>query len=242
MILVPAVDIRRGRSVRLERGDFDRETVYSEDPLESARAWLAQGARALHVVDLDGAREGEPRNLAHLTRIASEVDLPVQYGGGLRSVEAASRALEAGAAQVVVGTAAYAGTSFLSELLEAWPDRVTVAVDVRGGRVAVSGWTESKPEAAEELLEAMQSRGVTRFMYTNVDRDGMLGGPDLEEVRRIAGAIEGTFVYSGGIASVDDLTDLGGLGLPNLTGVVSGKALYEGRFTVAEGQAALDAG
>lgn len=240
MILVPAVDIRDGRSVRLERGDFDKETVYSQDPVESGRTWVAQGARTLHVVDLDGAREGEPRNLEHLTRMASELAVPVQYGGGLRSVEAASRALDAGAAQVVVGTAAYAGTPFLTELLETWPDRVTVAVDVRSGRVAVSGWTEETAVSAEELLEAMQSRGVARFMYTNVDRDGMLGGPDLEEVRRIGGAIEGTFIYSGGIASVEDLAGLAGLGLDNLIGVVSGKALYEGRFTVAEGQAALD--
>ncbi len=244
MILLPAIDIRAGRAVRLERGDFDRETVYSQDPLAAARAWVEEGARALHVVDLDGAREGAPRNLPHLASIASELEATVQYGGGLRSKEDVARAFESGADRVVVGTAAHAGTPFLGELLEAFGDRVTVAVDIRGGRLSSSGWTEESPTSAEEAIQMLLGRGVLRFAYTNVDRDGMLGGLDTDEVRRVADAVgsSATFIYSGGIASTDDLADVAGLGLPNLTGVISGKALYEGRFTVAEGQAALDGG
>ncbi len=239
MILFPAIDIRGGRAVRLVRGDFDQETVYAEDPYTAAGAWVAAGARALHVVDLDGARDGSPANLEHLRRIAAELEVPVQYGGGLRSVEAVGAALDAGAAQVVVGTAAYEGTDFLDTLLHTWPGRISVGVDVRGGSVSVSGWTEDTAMPWAEAIASMERRGVTRFVYTNADRDGMLEGADVDEVARVAAAVTGTFVYSGGITTLEDLTGVRELGLSNLEGVISGKALYERRFTVAEATAAL---
>ena len=239
MILLPAIDIRDGRAVRLERGDFDRETVYADDPLEAARSFVEAGAKSLHVVDLDGARAGEPANLEHLRRITAELTVPVQYGGGLRSHVAVREALAAGASRVVLGTAAYSDVELLDSVLEAWGVRIVVAIDVREGHVSVSGWEKTTQMLPATVIERMQSRGVDQFVYTNVDRDGMLEGPDLEEVRAVAQVIRGRFIYSGGIASLDDLHALRGLRLVNLAGVISGKALYERRFTVAEGVDAL---
>jgi phosphoribosylformimino-5-aminoimidazole carboxamide ribotide isomerase len=241
MILLPAVDIRDGRAVRLRQGDFDRETVYAEDPLEAARGLAEAGARFLHVVDLDGARAGEPANLHHLERIVQELGVPVQYGGGLRSGDSLQRALAAGAERVVVGTAALTDPDFLGEALESCAERLLVAVDVRGGHVSLSGWTSETGMTPEDAIARMQRRGVRGFVYTNVDRDGTLEGPDLEEVGRVARAIGGPFLYSGGVGSLEDLHSLRALRLPNLAGVISGKALYEGRFTVRDGQAALEA-
>ena len=234
MILLPAIDIRGGRAVRLQRGDFARETVYADDPLEAARSFVEAGARSLHVVDLDGAREGRPVNLAHLRRIATELTVPVEYGGGLRSLVDVREALAAGAARVVLGTAALVDVEFLESVVETWGVRIVVAVDVREGHVSVSGWTKPTQMLPADAIRRMQRRGVNQFVYTNVDRDGMLDGPDLDEVRRVSDVVRGRFIYSGGIASLDDLRALRELRLVNLAGVISGKALYEGRFTVAE--------
>ena len=241
MILLPAVDIRDGKAVRLQQGDFDRETVYQDDPVEAARSFVAAGASYLHVVDLDGAREGEPANLHHLERIVREVGVPVQYGGGLRSLQAVRSALAAGAQRVVLGTAAYTDASFLEEALSLWALRVLVAIDVREGHVSVSGWTRGTQMHPEELIKRMQTQGASRFVYTSVDRDGMLEGPDLDEVRRVGEAVRGRFIYSGGIGSIDHLRALRDLRLVNLAGVISGKALYEHRFEVAEARDLLAA-
>ena len=240
MILLPAVDIRDGKAVRLRQGRFEDETVYADDPLEAARSFVEAGARYLHVVDLDGAREGEPANLHHLERITSELGIPVEYGGGLRSLTAVRKALAAGAERVVVGTAAYTDADFLEEALATWGMRVLVGVDVRGGRVSVAGWTRETQMLPEQLIERLQAQGAKRFVYTNADRDGMLEGVDADEVRRISGAVRGQLIWSGGVGSVEDMRTLRDLRLVNLTGVISGKALYEGRFTVAEAQAELD--
>jgi phosphoribosylformimino-5-aminoimidazole carboxamide ribotide isomerase len=239
MILLPAIDIRGGKAVRLQRGDFSKETVYQDDPLEAAASFVEAGARFLHVVDLDGAREGHPVNLDHLRRITAQLGAAVQYGGGLRTLVAVREALAAGAERVVVGTAAYTDVEFVDALLETWEARVVVAVDVREGHVSASGWTKATQMLPEDVITRLQRRGVKQFMYTNVDRDGTLEGPDLEEVKRISAAVRGRFLYSGGIGSVDDLQALKELRLVNLAGVVSGKALYEGRFTVPQGMAAL---
>ncbi|MDQ3719478.1 MAG: 1-(5-phosphoribosyl)-5-[(5-phosphoribosylamino)methylideneamino]imidazole-4-carboxamide isomerase [Actinomycetota bacterium] len=240
MILLPAVDIHDGRAVRLQQGDFARETVYEDDPVEAARLFGVAGARALHVVDLDGAREGEPTNLGHLERIVRELGLPVQYGGGLRSLKSVQRALGAGVERVIIGTAALTDAAFLEQVLNSFRDEVAVGVDVRGGRVSVKGWTEETAGEPEQVLAELGERGVSRVVYTSVERDGMLEGPDLEEVRGVCAAFSGEVVYSGGIGSLDELRELRELGLSNLVGVISGKALYEGRFEVGEAQAVLD--
>jgi phosphoribosylformimino-5-aminoimidazole carboxamide ribotide isomerase len=240
MILLPAVDIRGGKAVRLRRGDFDEETVYADDPLEAARSFVDAGARFLHVVDLDGAREGEPANLHHLERIRHALEVPLQFGGGLRSVGSIRRALAAGADRLVLGTAAYTDPDLLDEALTGFPGRILVAVDVRGGQVSVAGWTRETNLGGPEVIRRMQERGATRFAYTNVDRDGMLAGPDPEEITRVSEAVRGRFLYSGGIGSLDDLAMLRSLRLLNLAGVIAGKALYEGRFDVRAGQAILE--
>ena len=242
MRLYPAIDILGGNAVRLVKGDFAAKKVYDEDPLSAARGWTEAGATHLHVVDLDGARAGKPLNLEHLRRIAGELGVPVQYGGGLRSIQAVDEALRAGAERVILGTAAFAGPDLLRAALETHgPDRVLVSVDVRGGRVATAGWTRSTEEPIEVVLERLQSSGLEELVYTNVDRDGMLEGPDLEEVRAVAASVRGRLLYSGGIGALADLQGLAGLGEPSLTGVIVGKALYEGRFTIAQAQAALTA-
>lgn len=238
---MPAVDIRDGRAVRLRQGQFDDETVYADDPLQAARAFANAGAKFLHVVDLDGAREGRPANLPQLERITNGIKVPVQYGGGLRSIDSIKAALGAGAGWVVVGTAAYSDPDFLIEAVQGYNPRLIVAADVRGGKISLSGWTEQADLTPEELIERLQGKGVTKFIYTNADRDGMLEGVDLDEVRRISEVVRGRFIISGGVGSLEDLCALRDLQLPNLMGVVVGKALYEHRFSVEEALAVLDA-
>lgn len=239
MILYPAIDIFEGRAVRLVKGDFEAKTVYEDDPLAAARAWVAEGARFLHVIDLDGARSGAPVNLDQLERIAAELHVPVQFGGGLRSFPAVREALRAGAERVILGTAALTDVDFLDDVLGAFRERMMVSIDTRGGLVSTSGWQETTKMPADAVIERLQQRGVRQFIYTNVDKDGMLEGPDLEEVRRIAAVVRGRWLYSGGIGGLDDLRALQSLRQVNLGGVVVGKALYEHRFTVREGQDAL---
>ncbi len=241
MILYPAIDILGGNAVRLVKGDFEAKKVYDEDPLDAARGWTEAGAQYLHVVDLDGAKSGEPVNLEHLKRIVGELGVPVQYGGGLRSARAVGEALAAGAARVILGTAAFTQVGLLEQVLgEHGKGRVLVSVDVRGGHVTTAGWTETTEITTAAVIASLAERGATDLVFTNVDRDGMLEGPDLEEVRRVAQAVKGSLIYSGGIGRLEDLEGLAGLGEPSLEGVIVGKALYERRFTVAEAQAALD--
>jgi phosphoribosylformimino-5-aminoimidazole carboxamide ribotide isomerase len=241
MILYPAIDIADGKAVRLVQGDFADQTVYEDDPFEAARAWAEAGARFLHVVDLDGARTGTPQNLHHIERIATRLGLPVQVGGGLRSLPAVRGALRAGAARVILGTAAFNDVDFLDEVLAAYGERVVVSVDARGGHVTTSGWTETTQMPVDAVVERLRARGVKQFVYSDVDKDGMLGGIDAEDVRRIAGIVRGRFLYSGGVGSLADLEALVALRQVNLAGVIEGKALYERRFTIEDAQAVLDA-
>ena len=239
MILFPAIDIRDGHAVRLRQGDYAQETVYDADPVDAARRWVEQGARYLHVVDLDGARAGEPANLEHVRAIAG-LGVPVQVGGGLRSLPAVRDALRAGAMRVILGTAAYTDVDFLDEVVASYDNRVIVSVDVRGGHVATAGWTKQTQMPASDVIGRLQSRGVRSFVYSDIERDGVLAGPDLESVRRIAQVVRGRFIYSGGVSSVEDLRALAALRQVNLSGVIVGSALYEEKLTVPEAHAALD--
>ncbi len=240
MILLPAVDILDGKAVRLTRGEFDQSTVYDADPLEAARRWAAEGARSLHVVDLDGARQGAPVNIEHVRRITAELPIPVQVGGGLRTIGAVRDAVQAGAARVVIGTAAYQDIDFLDAAIAEFDDRVVVSIDAREGHLAGAGWTEQTDIPIEAVIEQLGARGVRRFVYSSIERDGMLGGPDLDGARRVAEAVRGTYAYSGGVSSLEDLRSLLELRQVNLNGVIVGKALYERQFALADGQAVLD--
>jgi phosphoribosylformimino-5-aminoimidazole carboxamide ribotide isomerase len=243
--LYPAIDILGGNAVRLVKGDFDAKKVYDEDPLSAARGWVKAGADYLHLVDLDGARAGEPVNLEQLRRVASESGVPVQYGGGLRSAAAVEDALGAGAARVILGTVAFTDPDVLSEVLLAHdPERILVGVDVRGGLVATHGWLHTTDIKARDAFAELRRRGVRHFVFTNIDHDGMLDGANREEVAWVARAAqEGSVIFSGGIGSRADLQALASLRtelqLDGLAGVIVGTALYEKRFTVAEAREAL---
>ena len=242
MILLPAIDIIGGRAVRLDQGDYGRRTDYYPDPVDAAKRWVDEGAQALHVVDLDGARTGTPANLNSVYRIVEALSIPVELGGGLRSDAAVADALSAGAESVIIGTAAFKDRALLDRMISAHGDRVIVSVDAREGKVAAAGWLEQTDLSIEAAFEGLLEQGAARFVYSSIERDGMLNGPDLEGAKRVDALVEGGFVYSGGVASLADLEALGGLGLGTLTGVIVGKALFEGRFTVEQGQAALLAG
>ncbi len=245
MRLYPAIDILEGGAVRLRKGDFAASTLYESDPLDAALKWVGDGAQWLHVVDLDGARAGAPVNLDQLRRIASDGGVPVQYGGGLRSAADVAAALAAGAARVVIGTAAFTDPEMLAAALASEdPERIAVGVDVRGGLVATHGWLQTSEIRAHEAFARLRELGVRRFIFTNIDHDGMLDGANREEVERVAGEVgEGGLIFSGGIGTIEDLRGLRALraelSLEGLEGVIVGKALYEGRFTVAEALSAL---
>jgi phosphoribosylformimino-5-aminoimidazole carboxamide ribotide isomerase len=241
VLLYPAIDVRGGQAVRLLQGDYDRETVYDADPAEAAARWAGEGAELLHVVDLDGAKAGEPRNLDAVRRIADAVTCPFQVGGGLRDADSVAAVLEAGAARVVIGTAALRDPAFLDQVLAAHGERVVVSVDAKEGRVALQGWTEASGRGAVEAVAELSSRGVTRFLCTAIEVDGTMKGPAVGELKEIAGATTAQVIASGGVGTLAHLEALAAAAeaAPNLEGAIVGRALYERKFTVAEALAAL---
>lgn len=240
--LYPAIDLRDGRAVRLRQGDFAQSTVFSEDPIAQAREFAEDGARCLHVVDLDGALDGAPAQAALVAGIAAAFPGTVHLGGGLRSRAAIETALATGVDRVVVGTAALADPDLLRWAIDRLGDRLVVALDARGGMVATHGWTQVSDRGAVEVASELVSRGVRHLLYTDIGRDGTLGGPNLTALRKLAEAAPPLkLIASGGVSSLDDLRRLRELRLANLAGVIVGRALYEGRFTVAQALAELDA-
>ncbi len=239
MILYPAVDILDGQVVRLTQGDFDASTVYASEPAAAARLWAEAGAERLHIVDLDGARRGEPVHLDEVREIVEQTGLEVEFGGGLRSLGAIGAAVAAGASRVVIGTAAFGDSDLLGRALDVHGARVVVSVDARGDHLATAGWTETSSLGPLEAIEVLRQRGVSNFIYTDVERDGMLGGLDLATISAIADAVSGELLYAGGIGQLSDLRALAELAHPRLAGVIVGKALYERRFTIAEANAIL---
>lgn len=239
MILYPAIDIRGGKAVRLLQGDYARETTYDADPVDAAKRWADEGAEFLHVVDLDGAKAGEPQNLESVRRIAAAVECPIQVGGGLRDEASVAAVLEAGAERVVIGTAALRDPAFLERVLEAHGDRVVVSVDARDGKVALAGWIETSDVDVAAAVGELGERGVPRFLCTAIEVDGTMEGPAIEELGRIAAATQAQVIASGGVGDLADLGAVAGMDAANIEGAIVGRALYERRFTVAEGIAAL---
>jgi phosphoribosylformimino-5-aminoimidazole carboxamide ribotide isomerase len=246
--LYPAIDILGGNAVRLIKGDFEAKKVYDQDPLSAARAFAEEGARHLHVVDLDGAKSGEPVNIEHLRTIVEELGLPVQFGGGLRSDVSIQAAFEAGARRVILGTAIFTDPELPFRAMEEHGhENVLISIDARAGFVATHGWLEATEVSAREAIERWSegSGGVKRFVYTNIDHDGMLDGIDGEDAAMAARAAgDGSVILSGGIGELEHLQAIAALRaeqrLDGLDGVIVGKALYERRFTVAEALAVLD--
>ena len=241
MILYPAIDIRGGQAVRLLQGDYERETAYDADPVDAATRWASEGAEFLHVVDLDGAKAGEPRNLDAVGRIAAAVECPIQVGGGLRDAGSVAAVLEAGAERVVIGTAALRDPEFLDDAIAAHGERIVVSVDTRGGRVSLSGWTETSDLEAPAAVAQLTERSVQRFLCTAIEVDGTMQGPAIDQLNEIAAAPSGQVIASGGVGSLEHLRQLAREAAPNIEGAIVGKALYERRFTVAEGIAAFGA-
>jgi phosphoribosylformimino-5-aminoimidazole carboxamide ribotide isomerase len=227
--LIPAIDLRGGRAVRLLQGDYDRETVFDDDPVAVARRWEAEGASRLHVVDLDGARDGTPLNREVIARILAAVKIPVQVSGGLRDGAAVERVLAQGADRAILGTVA-AQPEAVRPILEAFGERVVVGIDARDGRVAVRGWRETLDRDAVELARELVAVGAKRIIFTDIARDGMLGGPNLEAMRRMATAVSVPVIASGGVGSVEDVRRLAALGC--LEGVIVGRALYTGALSL----------
>lgn len=241
--LYPAIDLQDGRAVRLRRGDFAQTTVFSQDPVDQARRFAEEGATSLHVVDLDGARAGEPVHAALVASIAAAFPGTVHLGGGLRSRPAIETALATGVDRVVVGTAVIDDLDLLSWAIDRLGDGLVVALDARQGKVATHGWTQISDRDAIEVATGLVSMGVRRLAYTDINRDGTLGGPNLSAMKRLAEAAPPLrLIASGGVSSGDDLRRLRDLGIPNLDGVIVGRALYEGRLTVTEALDVLAAG
>jgi phosphoribosylformimino-5-aminoimidazole carboxamide ribotide isomerase len=225
MLLIPAIDLRNGACVRLEQGDFSRDTRYADDPLEVARSFAAHGARRLHLVDLDGARDGQPRHLELLRAVTAETGLLVEFGGGMRSLETVEAALQAGAARVVLGTAALEDPDLLRRACAAYGTRIVAGVDARDGMVATRGWLATSVMPALDLARRAVDAGCGRIIYTDIATDGMLRGPNLQAVREMIATVGVPIVASGGVATEEHLRALAETGAE---AVIVGKALYSG--------------
>jgi len=227
MILIPAIDLREGRCVRLREGRDDARTVFSDDPVAMAERWMAAGAERLHVVDLDGAFAGAPRQTALIAKIVDAVrPVPVQAGGGLRDLAAVEAVLEGGVAWAVIGTRAAVDDAFLVEVCRRFADRIIVAADARGERVAIRGWTENSALTVVELGRRARDAGAGALLYTDISRDGTEAGPNVEATGVVAGAVRLPVLASGGVGRVEDLTRLARV--PGVVGAVVGRALYTG--------------
>ncbi len=232
MEVIPAIDLRGGKCVRLYQGDYARETVYSDDPLETALRWVDMGAATLHIVDLDGARDGSPANLAAVERIASEAGVPVHLGGGIRDPHTARAAIAAGVSRIMLGTAAVENSDLIQTLLrEHGAERIIVSVDAKDGKVALRGWTKGSEALATDLVADMAALGVTRFLYTDISRDGTLTEPNFEGVSALASQGDIRLIAAGGIASLAHLERLATLGVES---AIVGRAIYTGDIDLRE--------
>ena len=228
MIVIPAVDIKNGKCVRLLQGRKEDETVFSDDPAAMARKWAREGAEIIHVIDLDGAFEKSPQNLDAIKNILQTVDTPIQLGGGIRNEHTARRFLEMGVARVIIGTEAIHHPDFVERMSKLYPGRIVVGIDARKGLVAIEGWTETTTIKAVDLAKRFENCGVAAINFTDIHRDGMQTGPNIEETRRLAEAVDIPVVASGGVATIQDIYNLLPLEASGVVGVITGKALYSG--------------
>jgi phosphoribosylformimino-5-aminoimidazole carboxamide ribotide isomerase len=237
MLIIPAIDLKDGQCVRLTQGNMHQATVYSNDPAAMARHWQDQGAHLLHVVDLNGAFEGEPKNLSHIEAIVNAVSIPVQVGGGIRSLDTVRMYLGAGAKRVVMGTTALTNRHLVEEILEVFPERVVVAIDAKNGLVATDGWKTVTGITAREAIVSLSGLALAAVIYTDIAKDGMMAGPNILSLKLIADASPVPVIASGGISSLDDIAAIKALG-PKIEGIILGKALYEGVIDLKQAIAA----
>ncbi len=234
MIIIPAVDIKDGRCVRLLQGRKDAETIYSDDPVQMAKKWESQGAELIHVIDLDGAFQQHPQNSDAIKKTVEQLDIPVQVGGGIRNEKTIRQYIEIGVERVIIGTEAIKNPKLVKKACKAFPEQIVVAIDARRGMVAVEGWTQTTPMKAIDLAKRFEDCGVAAINFTDIDRDGMQTGPNIEETRRIAEAISIPVIASGGVSSIDDIKNLLPLNAVGITGIIIGKALYSGSLDLKE--------
>jgi phosphoribosylformimino-5-aminoimidazole carboxamide ribotide isomerase len=234
MIILPAIDLKEGKCVRLEQGLMDRDTVYNENPGAQARIWQEQGGELLHIVDLDGAFAGVPKNRDAIKAIIDAIDIPSELGGGIRDMQTIAAYLELGIDRVILGTVAKENPALVEEACKKYPGRIVVGIDARDGLVAVRGWADVTEKQATEMAKEMEGFGVVAIIYTDIARDGMMQGPNIEATRALAESINIPVIASGGLSTLDDIRRLMAIESSGVTGVITGKAIYSGAIDLRE--------
>jgi phosphoribosylformimino-5-aminoimidazole carboxamide ribotide isomerase len=234
MIILPAIDLKEGKCVRLEQGLMDRDTVYNENPGAQARIWQEQGGELLHIVDLDGAFAGVPKNREAIKAIIDAIDIPAELGGGIRDMQTIEAYLELGIDRVILGTVAKENPALVEEACKKYPGRIVVGIDARDGLVAVRGWADVTEKQATEMAKEMEGFGVVAIIYTDIARDGMMQGPNIEATRALAESINIPVIASGGLSTLDDIRRLMAIESSGVTGVITGKAIYSGAIDLRE--------
>ena len=234
MQIIPAIDLKNGNCVRLMQGEMDKETVYSDEPEKMARRWQKDGAQIIHIVDLDGAVEKHPKNLDSIRKIIENVRVDVQVGGGIRNEQTIDLYMEMGALRIIIGTEAIKNPQLVKDACKKYPGRIVVGIDARKGMVAIEGWTQTTDVSAVELAKRFEDSGVSAINFTDIHRDGMQTGPNIEETRRLAAAISIPVVASGGVSVLEDIENLLPLEQNGVTGIITGRALYSGTLKLTE--------
>ena len=234
MLIIPAIDLKEGKCVRLEQGLMEKATIYSDDPATTAKHWEAQGAELLHVVDLDGAFAGSPRNLDAIIAIRGAIKIPIEVGGGIRDMSTVGKLVSIGIDRIILGTAAIQNPSFVQAACSAFPGKIIVGIDAKDGLVAIKGWAEVTTVTAVDLAKQMQDHGVIAIIYTDIKRDGMLSGPNIEATRDLAKALHIPVIASGGVHTMKDIENLMAVRHAGVTGVITGKAIYSGSLDLKE--------
>ncbi len=242
MEVIPAIDLLGGQCVRLYQGDYDQAQVFNDNPAQMAKTWADQGATRLHVVDLDGAKQGESVNLGAIASIVAAIDIPVQVGGGLRTVASVEQLFAVGVERAIIGTAAVENPELVTELCTKYPGRIAVGIDARNGKVATKGWLETSEVMATDLAQRMAQQGVTAIIYTDIHRDGTMAGPNIDSLRELAATIDIPVIASGGVSSLADLVNLVALEALGVTGAIVGRAIYTGDVDLAEAVKAVGNG
>jgi phosphoribosylformimino-5-aminoimidazole carboxamide ribotide isomerase len=240
MLIIPAIDLKGGRCVRLQQGEMDRETLFSDHPEEMAGRWESLGARLLHIVDLDGAVAGRPHNEAAIKHILQSVSIPLELGGGIRSLDTIEHYLSLGVNRVVLGTIAHKQPTLLEEACKKFPGRIVVGIDARDGMVAVEGWKETTAMRAADLVKTIESKGVEAIIFTDIRRDGMMSGPNLQSTRAMAEATRIPVIASGGVTTLDHIRELLRLASCGVEGIIIGRALYEGSVNLKDALALVN--